>query len=79
MRAKRKSRKRRYIWNEETLTVGEVVDLIAAREGSCRDDAEKPVKRVRAARHCSCCGEKGHNSHTCTVEIKDADDSDKSK
>jgi len=76
---KQKSCKRQYIQNEETLTVSKVVNLIAAREGSCCDDAEKPVKRVRAVRHCGCCGEKGHNSHTCIAEIKDVDNSNKPK
>ena len=52
---------------------------MAAREGSCRNDSEKPAKRVRAARHCGRCGEKGHNSRTCTVEIEDVDNSDTSK
>jgi len=55
---KQKSRKRRYIRNEETLIVSKVVDLIAAREGSCCNDSKKPAKRVRAARHCGRCGEK---------------------
>ena len=59
--------------------LNKVVNLIAAREGSCCDDAEKPVKRVRAVRHCGCCGEKGHNSHTYTAEIKDIDNSNTSK
>ena len=52
---------------------------MAVREGSCRNDGEKPAKRVRAARHYGRCGKKGHNSRTCTVEIEDADDSDTSE
>ena len=48
-------------------------------EGSCHDDGEKPAKRVRAERHCGRCGEKGHNSRTCTVEIEDVFNSDVSK
>ena len=79
MRVKQKSCKRRYIWNEETLIVSKVVNLIATREGSCCDNAEKPVKRVRAARHYGCCSEKGHNSYTYIVEIEDVDNSNKSK
>ena len=75
---KRKSRKRRYVRAEETLTVGEVSDLIAEREGSSRKDGDTPAKRVRAERHCGRCGEVGHNSRTCKVEIEDADDSEES-
>jgi hypothetical protein len=76
---KRKSRKRRYIQVEETLTVGEVSNLITKREGYSRDDSKTPAKRVRAERHCSHCGEIGHNSRTCKVEIEDADNSEESK
>ena len=43
---KRKGRKRRYVRVEETLTVSEVLDLIAKREGSSRKDGETPAKRV---------------------------------
>jgi len=49
---------------------------MAVKEGSCRDNGEKLVKKVRAARHCGCCGEKGHNSRPYTIEIRDADNSD---
>jgi hypothetical protein len=76
---KRKSRKRRYIRVEETLTVGEVSDLIAEREGSSREEGEMPAKRVRAERHCGRCGKVGHNSRTYKVEIEDADNSDASE
>jgi hypothetical protein len=76
---KRKGRKRRYVRVEETLTVGEVSDLIAEREGGSRKDGETPAKRVRAERHCGRCGEVGHNSRTCRVEIEDADNSEESE
>jgi hypothetical protein len=76
---KRKGCKRRYVRVEETLTVGEVSDLIAEREGSSREDSETPAKRVRAKRHCGRCGEPGHNSRTCKVEIEDVDNSDESE
>jgi hypothetical protein len=76
---KRKGRKRRYIRVEETLTVSEVLDLIAKREGSSRKDGKTPAKRVRAKRHCGRCGEVRHNSRTCKVEIEDADNSEESK
>jgi len=76
---KRKGQKRRYVRAEETLTVSEVSDLIAKREGSSRKDGETPAKRVRAERRCGRCSEVGHNSRTCKVEIADADNSDESE
>jgi hypothetical protein len=76
---KRKTRKRRYVRAEETLTVGEVSDLIAEKEGGSRGDRETPAKRVRAERRCGRCSEVGHNSRTCKVEIEDVDDSDASE
>jgi hypothetical protein len=75
---KRKSRKRRYIQTEETLTVGEVSDLVAEMEGSRRNDGEQPAKRVCAERQCGHCSKMGQNSHTCMVEIEDIDNSDAS-
>jgi hypothetical protein len=75
---KRKGRKRRYIQVEETLIVGEVLDLIAKKEGSSRRDGETPAKRVRAKRRYSRCSKTRHNSRTCKVEIEDADNSDDS-
>jgi hypothetical protein len=76
---KRKTRKRRYVRVEETLTVGEVSDLTAEKEGGSRKEGETPAKRVRAERRCGRCSEIGHNSRTCKVEIEDADDSDASE
>jgi hypothetical protein len=52
---------------------------MAVREGSYYNNGEKPIKRVCVIRHYSYCGEKGHNSRTCIVEIKDVDNSDTSK
>ena len=75
---KRKTRKRRYVRAEETLTAGEVSDLIAKMDGSGREDSETPAKRVRAERRCGRCSEVGHNSRTCRVEIEDVDNSDAS-
>jgi hypothetical protein len=75
---KRKTRKGRYIRVEETLTVGEVSDLIAEKEGGSREDGEMPAKRVRAERRCGRCSEVGHNSRTCKVEIEDVDNSNAS-
>jgi hypothetical protein len=76
---KRKGWKRRYIRVEETLIVGEVLDLITKREGSSRKDGETPAKRVRAKRYCGRCGEIRYNSRTCKVEIEDVDDSEESE
>ena len=76
---KRKSRKRRYVRTEETLTAGEVTHLVTMRERGSRVDGEKPTKRVRGGRHCGRCGEIGHNSRTCKVEIDDAGDSEASE
>jgi hypothetical protein len=76
---KRKSRKRRYIQAEETLTVGEVSDLIAEKESGSRKEGETAAKRVRAERRCGRCSKIGHNSRTCKVEIGDIDNSDTSE
>ena len=76
---KRKTRKRRYIQAEQTLTVGEVANLIAEKEGGRRDEGEAPAKRVRAGQRCGRCGEIGHNSRTCKVEIEDTDNSEDSE
>jgi hypothetical protein len=76
---KRKGRKRQYIRVEESLTVGEVINLLAEKAGSSREEGKTPAKRVRGERHCGRCGEVGHNSRTCKVEIEDADDSEDSE
>ena len=49
---------------------------MAVREGSYYNNSKKSIKRVRAARYYGHQGKKGHNSRTCIVEIKDADNSD---
>jgi hypothetical protein len=76
---KRKTCKRQYVRVEETLTVSEVSNLIAEKEGSSCKEGETPIKRVRAERRCSRCSEIRHNSRTCKVEIVDVDNSDASK
>jgi hypothetical protein len=76
---KRKGRKKRYVRVEETLTLGEVSDLITKRGGGSHEEGKTPAKRVRAERHCGRCGEVGHNSCTCKVEIEDVDDSEESE
>ncbi len=79
MLTKRKTRKRRYVRVEETLTVSKVSNLIAVKEGSSRKEGETPAKRVRVERRCGRCSEIRHNSCTCKVEILDVDNSDASK
>jgi hypothetical protein len=69
---KRKSRKRRYIQAEKTLTVVKVTNLITKKEGSRCKDSETPIKRVRAERHCGCYGETRYNSRTYKVKIENA-------
>ena len=74
-----RSRKRNYVRTTGTLTVGEVADLIAENESGGQKKGEEPVKRVRTQKRCGRCGETGHNSRTCTVEIVDTSDSDESE
>jgi hypothetical protein len=76
---KRKGRKQQYIQAEETLTVSKVLNLVAATASNSRDNSNRPLKRVRAERHCGRCSETRHNSCTCKVEIEDVEDSNKSK
>jgi hypothetical protein len=74
-----RSRKRKYIWTEESLTVGDVQDLIAEKDSSSKEAGEQPTKRVRKERHCGRCSKTGHNARTCTAEIVDLDNSDASE
>ncbi|RMZ66316.1 DDE superfamily endonuclease [Pyrenophora seminiperda CCB06] len=76
---KHKTRKRQYISTEKTLTVGEISNLIAEKEGGRREDGETPAKRVRTQRRCGRCSEFGHNLRTCTVETETADNSNASE
>jgi hypothetical protein len=76
---KRKTRKRRYIQAEETLTVGQVADQVAEVEGGSREDGATPAKKVRSERRCGRCSQIGHNSRTCRVELEDIEDSDRSE
>jgi hypothetical protein len=70
-----KNRKRKYVRAAESLTVGEVTELIAKRDAPPRE----PVKKVRTQRRCARCGEIGHNAHTCAIEIVNASDSGESE
>jgi hypothetical protein len=74
-----RSRKRRYIRTEETLTVGDVQDLMTEKDGGGEEAAGQPAKRVRKERHCGRCGKTRHNARTCAAEIVDSDKSDASK
>ena len=76
---KRRSRKRRYIRTEETLTTSEVQDLLAEQAGSSRGGGESASKRVRGERRYGRCKETGHNARTYRVEINSASNSDRSK
>ena len=74
-----KSRKRKYINTAKTLTVGEVADLIAKKEGGKQEESREPVRRVRTQRRCGRYSETGYNARTCAVKIVDLSNSDKSK
>jgi hypothetical protein len=76
---KRKSRRRRYVQIEETLTVSKVLDLITKREGSRRKEGKELAKRVRLGQHYSYYSKIRHNSYTYKVEIKDTNNSNTSK
>jgi hypothetical protein len=72
-------RKRKYIRVVESLTVGEVTNLIAKREGSRQEEGGEPVKKVRKQRRCGRCGETSHNARTYTVKIIDLSNSENSE
>jgi hypothetical protein len=74
-----KGRKRKYIQTAKTLTVGEIADLIAEKDGGGQVEGGESSKQVRTQRRCGRCGETGHNARTCAVEIADASNSNKSK
>ena len=75
----RKSRKRKYVRTEDTLTARDVLDLIAPNKVGGEQEGKKATKRVQGKRHYRRCSETGHNARTCKVEINDAVDSNKSK
>jgi hypothetical protein len=74
-----KGRKRKYIQTAETLTVGEIADLIAKKDGGRQVEGGEPAKKVHTQRRCRRCGETSHNARTCAVEIVDSSNSDKSE
>jgi hypothetical protein len=74
-----KSRKRKYIKTAETLTVGNVSNLIAKKEVSSQKEGREGVKRVCTQCRCGRCRETGHNARTCKVETVDLSNIDKSE
>lgn len=74
-----KSRKKKYIRTAETLTVGEIADLIAEKDSGGPKEGRESLKRVRVQRHCGRCSKTGHNTRTCAVEIVDPTNSDESE
>jgi hypothetical protein len=74
-----KGRKRKYIRTAETLTVGEIADLIAKKDSGGQEEGGEPAKKARRQRRCGRCSETGHNARTCAVEIIDISNSDKSE
>ena len=78
MLIEQRSYKRKYIQVEESLTVGDVQDLIAKKNGGSKEAAKQPAKRVRKERHCRRCSKTSYNLRTCTIEIIDLDNSNTS-
>jgi hypothetical protein len=74
-----KGQKRKYIQIAKTLTVKEIANLIAKKEGSRQKEGRESLKRVHTQRRCRRYRETSHNACTCTVEIIDASNSNKSK
>jgi hypothetical protein len=74
-----RSLNRTYVRTDESLTVGNVQDLIAETNSGGKEAAEQRAKRVRKERHCGRCGKTGHNARTCAAEIVDLDKSGSSE
>ena len=73
---RRKSRKRKHIQAEGTLTAEEGQRLAALREFGARSDGKKAKKQVRAEvgepsqRRCGRCQTAGHNARTCKKAVE---------
>jgi hypothetical protein len=74
-----KRQKRKYIRIANTLTVEEIANLIAEKEGGRQKESGESLKRVRTQRRYRRCRETGHNARTCAVEIVDPSDSGESE
>jgi hypothetical protein len=72
--SKRRSRKRKRVQQQGTLTIKEGVRLTTLKEFEARSNGKKAKKRVRvkvgepSQRRCRRCGEAGHNARTCKQE-----------
>ena len=73
---RRKSHKRKRIQMEGTLTYEQGSQLVAKQEAKSQKKKGKRAKEGQASRsgqgkrHCGRCGEIGHNSRTCKVDIE---------
>ncbi len=67
----RKSRKRRFIQKQETLTVKEGAQMAASEAGGEEEGEGRPAKRVCVGeslpqpRRCSACNQPGHTYRNC--------------
>jgi len=81
---KRKSRKRKYIQSQGTLTVAEGSQLAAEKRVGGQKKGKQPSDRGAAAagpsttRRCGKCGETGHNARTCRKVEEEASESEAS-
>jgi hypothetical protein len=78
--ARRKSRKRKRLQRQGTLTVeeGQRLNLLREVEGSNKrkkgGDREEADEGTKGKRHCKTCGETGHNSRTCKNDVENCSD-----
>ena len=79
---KRKSRKRKYVQYQGTLTVEEGSQLAAAEGGGGQEGDAESSKDGRAVdtapqkRRCGHCGKTGHNARTCQVKVSESSESE---
>ena len=73
---RRKSRKRKRIQKEGSLTIEEGARLTALKAFGVRDDRKKGKKRARTdggeqtQRRCGQCHKTGHNARTCKYKVE---------
>jgi hypothetical protein len=80
--SKRKSRKRKYLGDHSTLTVGEAQALVPPESPGGQEEGRSSSKRHRAGgaqRKCGNCGQPGHNRTTCSVFVLSETDSSESE